>query len=74
MIYNRKDTSLLKYKDTLLNRKIRKFNETNWWEWGRKYHTREGERIYVKCQNKDEKSFFLSEEKAYDGSSFSFIS
>ena len=25
---------LLKYKDDLINRKIRKFNEKNWFEWG----------------------------------------
>jgi adenine-specific DNA-methyltransferase len=28
------DNYLIKYKSTLLNRKIRKFNEKNWFEWG----------------------------------------
>jgi adenine-specific DNA-methyltransferase len=28
------DNYLIKYKSTLLNRKIRKFNDNNWFEWG----------------------------------------
>ncbi|MCZ0931906.1 MAG: class I SAM-dependent methyltransferase [Oligoflexia bacterium] len=68
MIYNRKDKSLLKYKKELIARKIRKFNENNWWEWGRKYHEKEGERIYVNCKTRHKNPFFISEKKAYDGS------
>ena len=68
MIYNRKDKALFKYKNKLLNRKIRKFNENNWWEWGRKYHDRNGERIYVNCKTRNKNPFFISEEQAYDGS------
>ena len=68
MIYNKKDKSLYKYKDTLLNRRIRKFSESNWWEWGRKYHKKEGERIYVNCKTRNPKPFFQSDIPAYDGS------
>ena len=68
MIYNKKDRSLNKYKQTLLQRRIRKFDESNWWEWGRKYHEKEGERIYVNCKTRNSKPFFQSDITAYDGS------
>ncbi len=68
MIYNKKDRYLYKYKDALLKRKIRKFDETNWWEWGRNYHDRKGARIYVNCKTRKSNPFFVSRVKAYDGS------
>ena len=68
MIYNKKDRSLNKYKQALLQRRIRKFDENNWWEWGRKYHEKEGERIYVNCKTRNSKPFFQSDVTAYDGS------
>ena len=37
MIYNKKHRSLNKHKDRLLNRKMKNFNQDNWWEWGRKF-------------------------------------
>lgn len=68
MIYNRKDRSLIKHKPQLLKRSIRKFDETNWWEWGRKYHKRSGPRIYVNCKTRQRDPFFVSDVEAYDGS------
>lgn len=68
MIYNRYDHSLVPHKERLLNRRIRQFNEHNWWEWGRKYCDREGERIYVNGKTRNKDPFFVSETKAYDGS------
>ena len=68
MIYNKKDKSLNKYKQILLQRRIRKFNNSNWWEWGRKYHEKQGERIYVNCKTRNLKPFFQSDVSAYDGS------
>ena len=68
MIYNIKDSSLRKHKHTLINRKIKKFNEDNWWQWGRGYHEKEGERIYVNCKTRNKKPFYISEDTAYDGS------
>ncbi|MGI9310340.1 MAG: Eco57I restriction-modification methylase domain-containing protein [bacterium] len=68
MIYNRKCKYLEQYKQVLMNRRIRKFDETNWWEWGRKYHQQEGPRIYVNCKTRNPKPFFISEMQAYDGS------
>ena len=68
MIYNKKDRTLNKHKQILLQRKIRKFDESNWWEWGRKYHEKEGERIYVNCKTRNSNPFFQSDISAYDGS------
>ena len=68
MIYNKKCNYLKQFKDKLLNRKVRAFNQNNWWQWGRTYHHQEGERIYVNCKTRNPKPFFISEDKAYDGS------
>lgn len=68
MIYNTYDDCLLQYKDTLIKRQIRQFNEHNWWEWGRKYHHRTEKRIYVNCKTRKENPFFLSDVISYDGS------
>ena len=68
MIYNRLDSSLEPHKERLLSRKIRNFNDKNWWQWGRKYCVREGDRIYVNSKTRNEKPFFISDEIAYDGS------
>ena len=68
MIYDKKCRYLMKFKDALINRKIRQFDESNWWKWGRAYHKQEGERIYVNCKTRIPKPFFISETEAYDGS------
>ena len=68
MIYQRLDRHLLPYKDKLLRRRIRRFDETNWWQWGRGYHEFQGPRIYVNCKTRRPRPFFLSEIEAYDGS------
>lgn len=68
MIYNRYDHSLVPHKQRLLSRRIRQFDENNWWEWGRKYCDRDGVRIYVNGKTRNKKPFYISETKAYDGS------
>ena len=68
MIYNRKDRSLAQHKHILLSRRIRKLDESNWWESGRKHHERAGWHIYVNCKPRHLKSFFASQITAYDGS------
>ena len=68
MIYNTYHPYLEKYKDKLLNRRIKKFNENNWWEWGRKYYENNKARIYVNCKTRNKKPFFIHNCKAYDGS------
>lgn len=68
VIYNKKDKSLLPHKQRLINRRIRKFDESNWWEWGRKFCDRNGDRIYVNVKTRNKNPFFIGDVKAYDGS------
>lgn len=56
------------FKPQLLKRKIKKFDENNWWEWGRDYHKSDEARIYVNAKTRNKKPFFLHPCKAYDGS------
>ena len=68
MIYNQKDPYLNRHKQAFLNRKVRKFNEHNWWQWGRKYCDRQSLRLYVNCKTRNLKPFFRHKAEAYDGS------
>ena len=68
MIYNKRCTYLEQYKSALLRRRVRHFDESNWWQWGRGYHSQQGERVYVNCKTRNAKPFFVSEAEAYDGS------
>lgn len=68
MFYNIKHDDLIEYKDKLLNRKIKKFNENNWWFWGRNFYESSKERIYVNCKTRDKVPFFMNDCKNYDGS------
>ena len=68
MIYNKLSRALLPHKQTLLQRRIRAFDENNWWQWGRKYPEREGARIYVNGKTRITKPFFISTAEAFDGS------
>lgn len=67
-IYGKECAYLQGFKTQLLQRKIRKFSESNWWEWGRDYHKSDKERIYVNTKTRNKKPFFLHKCKAYDGS------
>lgn len=68
VIYNRNDRSLAPHKPRLMGRRIRRFDESNWWEWGRKFCQREGARLYVNAKTRNKSPFFASEVEAYDGS------
>lgn len=59
---------LAEFKSQLKARKIKKFDEHNWWEWGRDYHKSELPRIYVNSKTRNKKPFFLHPCNAYDGS------
>jgi adenine-specific DNA-methyltransferase len=63
-----KHDKLFNNKSLLLNRKIKKFDENNWWLWGRGYYDTEDDRIYVNCKTRDMKPFFTNPCKSYDGS------
>lgn len=68
MIYNRHDPALNRHKKILLQRRIRKFNDRNWWQWGRAYPRSPAPRIYVNCKTRNESPFFLHRAAAFDGS------
>lgn len=68
MIYNEENEELIKYKDILINRKIKKFNENNWYMWGRDFYHSDKERTYVNAKTRNKEPFFYNECKNYDGS------
>ena len=73
MFYNVKDSYLEQYKPQLLRRKIKKFNEKNWWHWGRNYHESRKPRIYVNCKTRQANPFFINSATAYDGAVLALI-
>ena len=69
MLYNVRHPSLQRHKARLLARRVRHFDETNWWMWGRSFHDAPGRpRIYVNGRTRRPAPFFLHECEAYDGS------
>ena len=68
MFFNIKNDYLLENKNLLINRKIKKFNEDNWWKWGRGLYESSLDRIYVNCKTRDTNPFFTNKNKYYDGS------
>ena len=56
------------FKKQLLNRKVKSFSETNWYEWGRKHHVSDLKRIYVNVKTREKLPFFLHDCKNYSGS------
>ncbi|MDR0672568.1 MAG: class I SAM-dependent methyltransferase [Zoogloeaceae bacterium] len=68
MIYNIRHPHLEDYKTRLLARRTQKFDENNWWRWGRDYCKTPGPRIYVNGITRNPRPFFTHPCKAYDGS------
>jgi adenine-specific DNA-methyltransferase len=68
MLYGVQHAHLAAHKDGLLARRIRRFNESNWWHWGRDHHKSDAPRIYVNCKTRQAKPFFVHDCKDYDGS------
>ena len=68
MIYNKVTDHLIQHKDILLQRKIKEFDENNWFEWGRKCYESSDHRIYVNSKTREDKPFFTHESNYYDGS------
>ncbi|WP_304371230.1 N-6 DNA methylase [uncultured Helicobacter sp.] len=67
-IYGKDCAYLQDFKERLLRRRIKKFNELNWWEWGRDYYKSENPRIYVNTKTRNKTPFFLHPCNVYDGS------
>ncbi|MDB5815307.1 MAG: methyltransferase small domain protein [Rhodocyclales bacterium] len=68
MLYGIEHPHLDQHKDALLARRIRKFDERNWWHWGRDHFKSDALRIYVNCKTRREEPFFTHSCCEYDGS------
>ncbi len=68
MFFNICHQALSPYKEFLKKRKIRKFDETNWYMWGRNHYISEEKRIYVNSKTRNKRPFFTHPCKNYDGS------
>lgn len=60
-------------KQKLMDRKIKTFNEGNWFEWGRKMQVVPGDRIYVNAKTRHQQPFYKSSCIYYDGSVLGLI-
>ena len=59
--------ALLMHRERLIARRIRAFDEFNWWQWGRGYFQSERPRVYVNGKTRREKPFFVHDCPHYDG-------
>lgn len=60
--------SLLPHKERLIARRIRSFDEFNWWQWGRGYYQTDVPRVYVNGKTRQPRPFFVHACTNYDGS------
>lgn len=67
MLYNQPHPDLLPHKARLLARRIRPFDEGNWWKWGRGYPVSDAPRIYVNGKTRRTQPFFTHPCTAWDG-------
>ena len=65
---DRPPETLLPHKERLMARRIRPFDEFNWWQWGRGYYQSEQPRVYVNTKTRRKHPFFVHECPHYDGS------
>ncbi|WIM04696.1 MAG: class I SAM-dependent methyltransferase [Candidatus Nitricoxidivorans perseverans] len=56
------------FKERLLARRVAKFDERNWWQWGRRHHVSDAPRIYVNHKTRNPRPFFIDDCPNYDGS------
>lgn len=68
MYFNVQDEYLLQYKKKLLARRVKHFDEGNWWKWGRQHHISTAPRIYVNSKTRRASPFFTHPCQNYDGS------
>ncbi|MBI5920531.1 MAG: class I SAM-dependent methyltransferase [Betaproteobacteria bacterium] len=59
---------LEQFKPRLLARRVARFDESNWWRWGRLHHISDAPRIYVNGKTRKQRPFFLNACNNYDGS------
>ncbi|OHC62108.1 MAG: DNA methyltransferase [Rhodocyclales bacterium GWA2_65_20] len=58
---------LEQFKERLLARRVTKFDESNWWKWGRRHPATAAPRIYVNGKTRNPRPFFLHACNDYDG-------
>ena len=58
---------LEQHKKRLLARRVTRFDESNWWKWGRRHHVSDAPRIYVNNKTRNPRPFFLHPCNDYDG-------
>ncbi|MDR2032836.1 MAG: class I SAM-dependent methyltransferase [Azoarcus sp.] len=68
MIHDIHHPHLDRFRERLLARRVRSFDESNWWKWGRDYCKSSGPRIYVNSKTRRARPFFTHPCTAYDGS------
>lgn len=66
--YGVKNRYLAQFKVRLLARRVRHFDETNWWMWGRQHYLSARPRIYVNAKTRRLAPFFVHGCNNYDGS------
>lgn len=59
---------LEQFKERLLARRVTRFDEANWWKWGRRHYVSDAPRIYVNNKTRNASPFFLHPCNNYDGS------
>ena len=67
MIFQTPHPALKRHKKALLARRIRRFDEQTWWQWGRLHPISERPRIYVNCKTRSPDPFFLHPCRNFDG-------
>ena len=73
MHYNEINEYTLSKKSLLIDRKMKKFTEDNWYIWGRDFYKSDRRRIYVNSKTRMNNPFFINECKNYDGSILALI-
>ncbi len=58
---------LEQFKERLLARRVTRFDESNWWKWGRRHHVSADPRIYVNGRTRNLTPFFCHPCNNYDG-------
>ena len=59
---------LEQFKERLLARRVTRFDESNWWKWGRRRPASAAPRIYVNNKTRNPHPFFVHSCTNYDGS------
>ena len=67
MLYGIKHPHLDKHKEELLARRVKPFDESNWWQWGRAFPINLHPRIYVNGRTRKPEPFFLHDCHSFDG-------